>query len=458
MGYTNSGLATYTKLSPNHSGTRKHAIDTISPHTMAGNLSVQTCGELFANPARKASSNYGIDSNGNIALYVEEKNRSWCTSNEANDQRAITIEVASINTTDYRPSDAAYAALINLMVDICRRNDMPKLLWEGNKNLIGNVARQNITTHRWFAPKGCPGNWMYDNMAKIVADVNAKLAAGTKVEAAAPETGNEGAGTVTNIEVTMWNFLDSMGLNDYAKAGIMGNIFAESGLIPNNLQNSFESKLKHTDASYTKAVDNGTYINFVRDGAGYGLCQWTYWSRKEGLLNYAKSTNRSIADVNMQLEYFRKEMTTNFKGLYDLLKVAKSVQEASDLVLIKFENPGGYGDNMPASYRNTRGGYSQTFYNKYAKATPAPAAPAAGTPSAPAAALSKNVPYTVRVTCSSLRIRAGAGTNFKQVGSITNRGVYTIVEEKTGQGANMWGKLKSGAGYIAVDPQYVTKL
>lgn len=173
---SNSPLISYTKLSPNHSGKRTHAIDTISIHCMAGNLSVESCGALFAKGGREASSNYGIGSDGRIALYVDEANRSWCTSSRANDQRAITIEVANTVAADPWPiSDAAYAALIDLLVDICQRNGIKKLLWEGNKNLIGQVDRQNMSVHRWFAAKACPGDWLYEHHGQIAEEVNARL-------------------------------------------------------------------------------------------------------------------------------------------------------------------------------------------------------------------------------------------------------------------------------------------
>ena len=173
---SNSKLVCYTKLSPNHSGKRSHKIDTISIHCMAGNLSVETCGELFANPSRQASSNYGIGSDGRIALYVEETNRSWCTSSGSNDNRAITIEVANTEAKHPWPvSDAAYKALIDLLTDICQRNGIKKLLWHGDKALIGQVDKQNMTVHRWFANKACPGDFLYDLHPQIAAEVNERL-------------------------------------------------------------------------------------------------------------------------------------------------------------------------------------------------------------------------------------------------------------------------------------------
>ena len=173
---SNSPLVSYTKLSPNHSGKRKHAIDTISIHCMAGNLSVERCGELFQNKERQASSNYGIGSDGRIGLYVDEANRSWCTSSASNDNRAVTIEVANTVAKDPWPvSDAAYKSLIDLLVDICQRNGIPRLLWKGDQNLVGQVDRQNMTVHRWFANKSCPGNWLYEHHGQIAKEVNERL-------------------------------------------------------------------------------------------------------------------------------------------------------------------------------------------------------------------------------------------------------------------------------------------
>lgn len=178
---SNSPLVDYVKLSPNHSGKRNHVIDTVTIHCMAGNASVETCGAIFANPNRKASSNYGIDSNGRIALYVDEANRSWCTSNAANDHRAITIEVANNGgAPDWPVSAKAYESLIQLLVDICQRNHgIGRLRWLGDKSLIGQVAKQNMTVHRWFAAKACPGNYLYNLHGQIASEVNQRLGGGT---------------------------------------------------------------------------------------------------------------------------------------------------------------------------------------------------------------------------------------------------------------------------------------
>lgn len=171
--YTNSSLVSYTKISPFRNSPRNHSIDTISIHCMAGNLSVETCGNLFCKDNKNASSNYGIGTDGRIALYVEEQDRSWCTSNAANDNRAITIEVANDGgAPDWHVSDKAMESLIKLVADICKRNNIKELKWQGNKNLIGQVDKQNMTVHRWFAAKACPGDYLYNKHGYIANEVN----------------------------------------------------------------------------------------------------------------------------------------------------------------------------------------------------------------------------------------------------------------------------------------------
>lgn len=169
---SNSPLISYKKLSPNHSGLRKQKIDTITPHCVVGHLSLATLGNVFASKSRQASSNYGIDDNGRVGMYVEEKNRSWCTSSSSNDNRAITIEIASDTMHPYKITSGAMQGLINLSVDICKRNNIPQLLWKNDKSLIGKVDKQNITIHRWFANKSCPGDYIVGQLGEIAEEVN----------------------------------------------------------------------------------------------------------------------------------------------------------------------------------------------------------------------------------------------------------------------------------------------
>ena len=166
-----SPLVCYTKISPHKSSPRNHAIDTITIHCMAGNATVESCGETFQN--REVSSNYGVGTDGRIAQYVSESDRSWCSSSRSNDNRAITIEVANNGgAPDWPVSNEAYEALIFLVADICKRNGIKKLRWEANCQLIGQIDRQNMTVHRWFENKACPGNYLYNRHGDIARRVN----------------------------------------------------------------------------------------------------------------------------------------------------------------------------------------------------------------------------------------------------------------------------------------------
>ncbi len=172
---SNSPLVGYTKISPNKSTSRNHKIDTITIHCMVGQLSVETLGNVFAPASKQASSNYGIGSDGRIGMYVEEKDRSWCSSNVANDNRAITIECASDTTHPYAINDRVHKALIELCTDICKRNGIKELKWKADKSFIGQPDKQNMTVHRWFANKSCPGDYIYNRLGQIASEVNTKL-------------------------------------------------------------------------------------------------------------------------------------------------------------------------------------------------------------------------------------------------------------------------------------------
>ena len=160
----------------------------------------------------------------------------------------------------------------------------------------------------------------------------------------------------------MWNYFKSKGLNDYGIAGLMGNLYCESGLNPMNLQNSYEKSLGYTDSEYTMAVDNGSYTNFVKDKAGYGLAQWTYWSLKEEMLNYHKSKNKSIGDGDTQMEFLCHQLSKSYKSVWTTLQTAKSVLEASNAVLLKFERPA----DQSVYIQNKRATAGQKYYDAYA--------------------------------------------------------------------------------------------
>lgn len=180
---SNSSLINYTKISPNRTSPRKHKIDRITIHHMAGNLTVEQCGNVFAPASRKASANYGIGNDGRVGMYVEEKDRSWCSSNSANDHRAVTIEVANSATGEPWPvSDKALNKLVDLCVDICKRNGIPKLVYTGD-------TRGNLTMHRWFAPTGCPGTYLASKFPWIAEQVNRRLNGNQASESKPPASG-----------------------------------------------------------------------------------------------------------------------------------------------------------------------------------------------------------------------------------------------------------------------------
>lgn len=312
MKMNNSSLVSYTKISPNKNSPRNHAIDRITPHCVVGQLSAESICGCFTSPSRQASCNYGIGYDGKISLCVEEKDRSWCSSSPANDHRAVTIECASDKTHPYAMTDAVYASLINLCVDICKRNGKKKLLWFGDKNKTLAYSPKSdemvLTVHRWFANKSCPGDWLYSRMGDLAAKVTARLGGSTAEEKPASTT------TLYRVRKT-W-------------------------------------------------VDSASQ-----------------------------------------------------KGAFASLGNAKACAD---------KNPG---------YKVFDGSGNAVY--------PAGSKPAFS-------------PYRVKVTASVLNIRKGAGTNYALAGTIRDGGVYTIVQESTGQGATKWGKLKSGAGWISLD--YTTKV
>lgn len=175
---SNSPLVNYTRISPNKNSPRNHKIDTITIHCVVGQCSVETLGNIFAPTSRQASSNYGVGTDGRIGMYVEEKDRSWCSSNAANDNRAVTIEVASDTTHPYAVNDKAFAALLDLVTDICKRNGIDRLVWSTSKDdRVNHKNGCNMTVHRDYANKSCPGDYLYNRHGEIAAEVNRRLGA-----------------------------------------------------------------------------------------------------------------------------------------------------------------------------------------------------------------------------------------------------------------------------------------
>lgn len=292
----------------------------------------------------------------------------------------------------------------------------------------------------------------------------------------------------------IWNFLMDKIQNPYGVAGLMGNLYAESGLRSNNLQDSYELRLGYRDDTYTTAVDKNTYTNFIKDGAGYGLAQWTYWTRKKKLLEYAENSNKSIGDYRVQLEFLLEELKNNYASVLKELKQATNIRNASDAVLFNFENPA----NKSTSVQQKREAYGQTYYKKFAErgeefatvgyaiSNTAMHLRAANNTSAKSYGVIKKgtrlevievlsngwykvkwekadngyaytsnttdtyydyIPKqqekTVKITANILNIRTGPSTSYSRNGYLSKNTVHTIIQEENG-----WGRLKSGAGWI----------
>ncbi len=242
---SNSKLVNYTRLSPNCNKPRKYKITKITIHHMAGNLSVETCGNGFASTSRKASSNYGIGSDGRVGLYVDEANRSWCSNNDDNDNRAVTIEVANDGgAPDWHVSDKALSKLIDLCVDICERNNIAKLNYTGNKS-------GNLTEHNYFSATACPGPYLKSKLPYIAEEVNKRLSGG-----------DNSVNTVNNITYQTWDDVKNKWLpnvvNDSDYAGIYGHDVC-----------CIYANLDRGDVYYKVHVKNGKWLPEVKNRADY---------------------------------------------------------------------------------------------------------------------------------------------------------------------------------------------
>ena len=406
---SNSPLVAYTKLSPNHSGKRTKKIDTITIHCMAGNCSVETCGNLFANSARQASSNYGIGTDGRIALYVDEANRSWCTSSNANDQRAVTIEVANNGgAPDWPVSAKAYAALLDLVTDICKRNGIKRLVWSTSKNdRVNHLNGCNMTVHRDYANKSCPGDYLYNRHGQIAAEVNKRLG----ITDAGGSTGGQTSGS-TETGLKVGDVVDFKGTQHYTSAAAKDAKICKPG--------------KATITAVAAGKAHPYHLKAISGGGStvYG------WVNAADISTGSTETGLKVGDV------------VDFKGTQHYTSAA-----AKDAKICK---PGkatitavAAGKAHPYHLKAISGGGS-TVYGWVNAADISTGSTGTATS------------YRVRTTADVLNIRKGPGTNYGVAGQIKGKGIYTIVAEAAGPGATKWGKLKSGAGWISLD--YVTKL
>lgn len=409
MGYTNSSLVNCTVKSPNHSGTRTHKIDRITPHCVVGQLSAESIGGCFTSTSRQASCNYGIGYDGRVCLIVDEANRSWCSSSNANDQRAITIECASDTTAPYAFKDAVYNKLVKLCIDICKRNGLTKVLWIADKNTSLAYTPKSgecvLTVHRWFANKSCPGDWMYARMGQLANDINAGLGNTTTVT---PPTSTPTTEVVYTVKAG--DTLSGIA----AKYGTTYQVLAAYNGISNPNVISVGQKIKIPGTSNTSTTP--TTPTTPTTSVTYPKTPFTVTVLVSDL-NY-RSTGSNSGTIKGQTG----------KGVFTITQV----------------NSDGWGKLKSGA------GWIYLGNPSYVKIGSTVGGTTTSTPS------TKFSAYTVKVTADVLNIRKGAGTNYAIVGSIKDKGVYTIVEESSGAGATKWGKLKSGAGWISLD--YVKKV
>ena len=442
MAYTNSSMVAYTKLSPNHSGTRTHSIDRISPHCVVGQCTAEGLGDWFARNSTQASSNYGIDKNGRVGLYVEEKNRSWCTSSNANDQRAITIECASDTYEPYAMNNAVYTTLIKLCVDICKRNGKKKLLWFGDKDKTLNYTPKSdemvITVHRWFANKSCPGNWLYARLGDLATQVTKQLGGSTSTTTATTASALKASALKNLSEAQVISKVAPLFTADQKKSGILASI-------------SLAQFILESGYGKSELAQNANNLFGMKCSLSGNTWSGSTW---DGKSKYTKKTQEQNPDGSY------KTITADFRKYPN---IEKSIADHSAYLLgakngskLRYAGLKGCTDYKKAAQILKDGGYatSHTYVSKLCsiiekwKLTQYDVK----TGSTATSTKKSDVPFLVKVSITDLNIRKGAGTNYERTGKFTGVGVFTIMEVKSGQGSTAgWGRLKSGAGWISLD-------
>lgn len=393
----------------------------------------KTQAEYFSKANRNASAHYFVGYSGEIWQSVEEANIAWhCGAKKyqhpaCRNANSIGIEMCCKTTGSTKNADEHWYF----------EDATVKATIELTKTLMDkyHIRPEHVIRHYDVTGKCCPAPYVFNTGKHTWSDFKKAIGEQNMSYDDVIKKSN----TINRNEAIIWNFLKEKGLNDYAVAGIMGNLYAESGLRSNNLQNGFEKKLGLNDEAYTKAVDDGTYAKdlFIKDMAGYGLAQWTFWSRKKSLYEFIKEKNKSIGDLEAQLEYFWKEISSN-GPLFAELKYSNSVKEASDAILHLYERPA----DQSAAVEKKRADFGTIFYDTYAeKGEPKMEKKEEKTVSFKAMSTQE---FEVRVDTDLLNIRKGPSKETDKMG-YTGKGVFTIVETK-----DNWGKLKSG-GWICLD-------
>lgn len=365
----------------------------------------------------------------------------------------LQVEICEDGLTDPAYFAKAYQEAVELFAYWCTVHGLDP---NGTTTLNGvkvPVILDHTTSHALGlgSNHGDVGHWFPRHGKSIKtfrADIAKALGTTTKPAETTTATGSASgleypSGAIKHRE--LFQLLREAGLTEIGAAALMGNLYAESGLAANNLQNNGNVRLKLSDAEFTAKLDSGAYSRekFIGDKYGYGLAQWTYPTRKAAFYDWMAKAKKGFGDEQTQAAFLVHELKTSYKAVWAALTGgATTIREASDIVMLQYEAPADKSEEK----RKQRAQYGQDFYEKYAQATK-PSKPATGAPTAPAA----SKPYIVKVTASALNIRKGPGTGYAVTGVIRDKGTYTITEERSG-----WGKLKSGAGWISLS--YVKKI
>lgn len=331
MKMSNSALVNYTKISPNRTSPRKNKIDTITIHCVVGQCSVETLGAIFAPSSRQASSNYGVGYDGRFGMYCEEKDRSWCSSSAANDNRAITIEVASDTTEPYAVNDKAYAALLDLVTDICRRNGIKKLVWSTKKSeRVNHLNGCNLTVHRDYANKSCPGNYLYERQGAIAAEVNKRLGA----SAEEPETPSSGTGTLYKVQTGAFKQKsNAQALEKKLKAAGFDTYVVNTGGYYKVQVGAF-SKKANAEAMLAKLKAAGYSDAFITTGSGGTAAQEIKVGSSVRLNKGAKTYDgKSLASFVYNRDHVVKEISGD-RAVITYGGVVVAAVKLSDLTLV----------------------------------------------------------------------------------------------------------------------------
>lgn len=327
---SNSNLADYTRISKNRTSPRNHKIDTITIHCYVGQVTAKRGCDYFATTDRKVSANYVVGYDGSIGLSVEEKDRSWCSSDEANDRRAVTIEVASDDKHPYAVTDKAYAALLDLVTDICRRNGIKRLVWSTNKNArVNHLNGCNMTVHRDYANKACPGEYLYNKHGAIAAEVNKRLGASP----AEPEKPSSGAGTLYKVQTGAFKQKsNAQALEKKLKAAGFDTYIVNTGGYYKVQVGAF-SKKANAEAMLAKLKQAGYSDAFITTGSGGASASIKVGSKvrlKKGAKTY---DGKSLASFVYNRDHIVKEISGD-RAVITYGGVVVAAVKLSDLTLV----------------------------------------------------------------------------------------------------------------------------